>query len=247
MHLEPFALLAAIAAVAFLYSVVGHAGASGYIAVLSLASAPVAGIRTAALLLNVLVASVATWQFHRAGHFSARLFWPFALTSIPLAFLGGWVPLPGRALQGLLGLVLLAAALRFFLPAPEEAEPVAPAIPLAALSGGAIGFVAGLTGTGGGIFLTPLLLWQRWSKTRTAAAVSAPFILANSLAGLAGLASQTGGVIDFSAIGPAPLAAALAGGALGSYLGSHRFQVRAILRFLALVLSVAGLKLLFAL
>jgi uncharacterized membrane protein YfcA len=247
MHLDSLVLLAAIATVAFLYSIVGHAGASGYIAVLSLAGFAAVEIRPAALVLNILVASLATWQFYRAGHFSARLFWPFALTSIPLAFVGGWIHLPGRALQILLGLVLLAAAIRFFLPALEEAEPQAPPLPVAALTGAAIGLVAGLTGTGGGIFLTPLLLWRRWSKTRTAAAVSAPFILANSLAGLAGLANQPGAPVGFSSIGLTPLAVALVGGAFGAYLGARRLRYRAIQRFLAVVLSVAGLKLLFAL
>lgn len=235
-------LVLAIGVVAFLYSSVGHAGASGYIAVMTLASLSPAVIKPSALVLNILVASIGSWQFYRAGHFRWKLFWPFALLSIPLAFLGGYLDLPTHLFKLMVGIVLLLSALYFFWnPDNDEVGP-APALPIAIASGGVLGFFAGLTGTGGGIFLTPLLLVMRWARTKQAAATSALFILVNSIAGLAGNASSVGSI-------PAlvwPMAiAAVAGGTAGSYLGSRRYPVAIIKRLLAAVLVIAGLKLLF--
>ena len=235
-------LVLAIGVVAFLYSSVGHAGASGYIAVMTLASLSPAVIKPSALVLNILVASIGSWQFYRAGHFRWKLFWPFALLSIPLAFLGGYLDLPTHLFKLMVGTVLLLSALYFFWnPDNDEVGP-APALPIAIASGGVLGFFAGLTGTGGGIFLTPLLLVMRWARTKAAAATSALFILVNSIAGLAGNASSVGSI-------PAlvwPLAlAAIIGGSAGSYFGSRRFPVATIKRLLAAVLVIAGLKLLF--
>lgn len=236
------ALVLAIAVVAFLYSSVGHAGASGYIAVMTLASLSPAVIKPSALVLNILVASIGSWQFHRAGHFRWTLFWPFALLSIPLAFLGGYLDLPTHLFKLLVGIVLLLSALYFFWRPDNDEVAIEPRLPIAIASGGVIGFLAGLTGTGGGIFLTPLLLVMRWARTKQAAATSALFILVNSVAGLAGNASSVGFV-------PAlvwPLAlAAVAGGSAGAYFGSRRFPVATIKRLLAAVLVIAGLKLLF--
>ena len=236
------ALVLAIGVIAFLYSSVGHAGASGYIAIMTLASLSPAVIKPSALVLNILVASIGSWQFHRAGHFRWTLFWPFALLSIPLAFLGGYLDLPTHLFKLMVGIVLLLSALYFFWnPDNDEVGP-APALPIAIASGGVLGFFAGLTGTGGGIFLTPLLLVMRWARTKAAAATSALFILVNSIAGLAGNASSVGSI-------PAlvwPLAlAAIIGGSAGSYFGSRRFPVATIKRLLAAVLVIAGLKLLF--
>lgn len=236
------ALVLAIGVIAFLYSSVGHAGASGYIAIMTLASLSPAVIKPSALVLNILVASIGSWQFHRAGHFRWTMFWPFALLSIPLAFLGGYLDLPTHLFKLMVGIVLLLSALYFFWnPDNDEVGP-APALPIAIASGGVLGFFAGLTGTGGGIFLTPLLLVMRWARTKAAAATSALFILVNSIAGLAGNASSVGSI-------PAlvwPLAlAAIIGGSAGSYFGSRRFPVATIKRLLAAVLVIAGLKLLF--
>ena len=236
------ALVLAIGVIAFLYSSVGHAGASGYIAIMTLASLSPAVIKPSALVLNILVASIGSWQFHRAGHFRWTLFWPFAMLSIPLAFLGGYLDLPTHLFKLMVGIVLLLSALYFFWnPDNDEVGP-APALPIAIASGGVLGFFAGLTGTGGGIFLTPLLLVMRWARTKAAAATSALFILVNSIAGLAGNASSVGSI-------PAlvwPLAlAAIIGGSAGSYFGSRRFPVATIKRLLAAVLVIAGLKLLF--
>lgn len=243
MSTEHLALLTlGILAIAFLYSSVGHAGASGYIAVMSLFGLAPATIKPVALTLNILVATIGAWQFYRAGHFNFRLFWPFAVLSIPLAFLGGYLNLPGAVFKILVGVVLLASAARFMARPGDDPEPHTPSLPLALGAGGALGFLAGLTGTGGGIFLTPLLILMRWAKTKTAAALSAVFILVNSIAGLAG---NIGATKSFPAFAILPVAAALGGGILGSWLGSRRFPQTTIKRLLAIVLTIAGLKLIF--
>jgi uncharacterized membrane protein YfcA len=230
-------LTAAVFAVALLYSSVGHAGASGYLAVMALAGLAPAVIKPTALVLNILVASIGTWQFWRAGYFSWRLFWPFAALAVPCAFVGGRLSLPAEAFRLLLGVVLLASAARFFARPAEPAATRAPSRPAALGVGAGLGLLAGLTGTGGGIFLTPLLLLMRWARTKEAAAVSALFILVNSTAGLLGNLSATRSVPALAA----PLAvAAVAGGVVGSYCGSRRFPVAAVRRLLAAVLLIAG-------
>jgi uncharacterized membrane protein YfcA len=240
MSPEHLLLVAAIVLIAFLYSSVGHAGASGYIAVMSLASLSPAEIKPTALLLNVLVASIGCWQFFRAGHFSWKLFWPFALLSVPFAFVGGYVDLPAHAFKLLVGAVLLLSALYFVWQPHNDSVRSEPSKPVAIGAGGVLGLFAGLTGTGGGIFLTPLLLIMRWARTRNAAAASAAFILVNSVAGLLGNFSATSKLPGLAL----PLAlAAMIGGAAGSYLGSNRFPPALIKRLLAVVLVIAGLKL----
>lgn len=226
--------------VALLYSSVGHAGASGYIAVMALFSVSPALIKPTALTLNILVASIGAYQFWRAGHFSWALFWPFAALAIPFAFLGGCLDLPAPGLKLALGMVLLFSAANFLLrPAPDP-DTAAPPTAIALGTGGGLGLLAGLTGTGGGIFLTPLLIHLKWSPTTTASAVSALFILCNSAAGLAGHVSIAQSLPGLAA----PLAlAVIAGGAIGSHYGSRRFPHTTIKRFLAAVLTVAGGKL----
>lgn len=237
-------LMLGILLVAVLYSSVGHAGASGYIAVMSLLALAPDEIKSTALVLNVLVASIATWQFFRAGYFSWSLFWPFALLAVPCAFLGGYLNLPSHIFKLTLGLVLLYSAFSLlFLGGRESGEQSSfPPRLIAMLCGAAIGFFAGLTGTGGGIFLTPLLLLMGWAKVKQAAAVSALFILLNSVAGLVGLLLNHKTLP--SMIAPLLLLAGI-GGILGAYLGSRRFSPKLIKRFLAIVLLIAGLKLLF--
>jgi uncharacterized membrane protein YfcA len=233
-------LTLAIFVVAFLYSSVGHAGASGYIAVMSLLSLTPAAIKPTALTLNILVASIGTWQFWRAGHFSWRLFWPFALLSIPLAFLGGYINLPTHVFKVLVGVILLFSAAYFLLRSPADEVAQEPSRPVAISLGAGLGLLSGLTGTGGGIFLTPLLLFMRWAQARPAAAVSALFILVNSASGLLGNLSSTK---HFPSFAIALVIAAVFGGAAGSYFGSQRFQPAVIKRFLAVVLLIAGTKL----
>jgi len=192
--MEPSALLLlALAGVAFLYASVGHAGASGYIAVLALSGFAAAEIRPLALVLNVLVSSLASWNFAAARHFRREVFLPLALFSVPAALVGGMVPLPTQPLQRLLGLVLLFSAWRLSQPPPSgEVSAAVPGPITISLTGGVLGGLAGITGTGGGIFLTPLMILRGWLVPRQAAAVSAAFILVNSLAGLAGLVMARG-------------------------------------------------------
>ncbi len=234
-------LYPAIAVVAFLYSVVGHAGASGYIAVMALAGLAPGDIRPAALVLNVLVASLATWQFHRAGHFRWRLFWPFAVLSIPAAYIGGALPISAEVFKTLVGAVLLLSAIRFLTQTSDRDRTSPPALPVALAAGAALGLLAGITGTGGGIFLTPLMLFAGWGKTKETAAVSAPFILVNSISGLLGFL-RTGAPLPTFVWGLA--AVAVVAGLVGSYLGSRRFPVRTVRLTLAFVLAIAGAKLL---
>ncbi len=238
----PF-MAAAILAIAFLYSSVGHAGASGYIAVLSLFSLAPEVIKPTALVLNILVACLASWQFWRAGYFSWSEFWPFALLSVPLAFVGGYVRLPPRAFTVLVGLVLLVSAARLLMRPPADVKKSDPPRSASLAIGGGIGFLSGLTGTGGGIFLTPILLFKQWARTRSASALSAFFILLNSVAGLLGNLSSTK---SFPAPALALLVAAGVGGVAGSDLGSQRLEPTVIKRMLALVLLIAGGKLILA-
>lgn len=235
-------LCLAIAVVAFLYSSVGHAGASGYIATMTLFGLATTVIRPTALILNILVATIGSFQFWRAGHFSWKLFWPFALLSIPAAYFGGYLQPSASILRILIGLVLLFSATRLFFRKkdPEQTRP--PSKPIAVGVGAGLGFLSGLTGTGGGIFLTPLLLFCKWAVIRQAAAVSALFILVNSIGGLIGYFTA---VHSIPTLGVYLAIPAIVGGTIGSYLGSRRLPVRGIAIFLAVVLTIAGCKLIF--
>jgi len=239
-------LAAALALVAFLYASVGHAGASGYVAVFALAGLPADQIKPLALLLNMVVASVGCWNFLGAGHLPWRRVWPVYFLAIPGAFLGGWLNLPAFWFRRLVGVVLLFSAWRLGR-SPEDPPQRFEPKPLSLLAAGAsLGLLAGLTGTGGGVFLTPLLVLCRWCSTREAAAVSVLFILLNSTAGLAGLAVARPAVL-LSLLRPdlaALLTAVLLAGAVGSRLGSRHWPVAWIRRALALVLVLASLKLL---
>jgi uncharacterized membrane protein YfcA len=241
MPLDTLALLTlGVLVVALLYSSVGHAGASGYIAVMALASLEPTVIKPTALVLNIVVATIGTLQFARAGHFNWKLFWPFALASIPLAFVGGRLDLPADWFRLLVGIVLLLSAAYFVWNPTVDETRGRPPLPVAFGAGGGLGLLAGLTGTGGGIFLTPLLLLAKWAKTKEASATSALFILCNSLSGLAGNWSSTRNLPAFVA----PLAVAVVvGGGAGSFLGARRFAPSTIKRVLAAVLVIAGLKL----
>jgi len=236
------ALTAGVFVIALLYSSVGHAGASGYIAVMSLLGLAPEVIKPTALTLNILVAAIGAWQFWRAGHFSWRLFWPFALLSAPFAFLGGYLDLPTHYFKLLVGIVLLFSAVMLLTRPPAETEPRAPSRFASLGAGAGLGLLSGLTGTGGGIFLTPLLLFMHWARTKQAAAVSALFILVNSITGLAGNITSTRQFPGFALV---LLVAVACGGAIGSYFGSRRFEPTLIKRLLAVVLLIAGAKLIF--
>src|SRR5882762_4792783 len=233
-------LFLAIGVIAFLYSSVGHAGASGYIATMTLFGIVPAVIRPTALVLNILVASIGAFQFWRAGHFCWKLFWPFALLSIPAAYVGGYLQPSASVLRILIGIVLLFSAARLLFRRSDPPQTYPPSQPVAISVGAGLGFLAGLTGTGGGIFLTPLLLFCRWAHIRQAAAVSALFILVNSIGGLVGYFTAKHSI---PSLGVFLAAAAVTGGVFGSHLGSRHFPVRTISLLLATVLIIAGTKL----
>ena len=240
IELAPLAILVFVAAL--LYSSVGHGGASGYLAAMGLLGVSVAIMKPTALALNVLVSSIATIQFLRAGCFSWRVFWPFALTSVPLAFVGGALTLPSNVYKQLVGLVLLYAAWRLAIGASRAAgTPHPPPRPAALALGGAIGLLSGLVGVGGGIFLSPLLLFMGWAETRVTAGISALFILVNSLAGIGG---QLASLKLLPSATPVLAIAAFAGGIIGSSYGASRLATPTLRRLLAVVLVVAGAKML---
>src|SRR5262249_32248598 len=235
-------LFLAVGLIAFLYSSVGHAGASGYIATMTLFGRAPTIIRPTALVLNILVASIGTFQFWRAGHFSWKLFWPFALLSIPAAYVGGYLQPSASVLRILIGVVLLFSATRLVFHRDDPPRTVSPSRPVAISVGAGLGFLSGLTGTGGGIFLTPLLLFCQWAHIRQAAAVSALFIWVNSIAGLVGYFTK---VHSVPSLGLILAAAAIVGGAIGSHLGSRHFAVSVSSLCLATVLLIPGIKLIF--
>ncbi len=239
-------LIPAIAVVALLYSCVGHAGASGYIAVMTLLGLSGDYIKPTSLMLNIIVASLASYQFWRAGYFSWRLFWPFAVTAGPMAYCGGRMDVPAAVFHTLAGAMLLFSAWRLLAPPPPEpaTPPHCPSILTATSAGALIGLLSGLTGTGGGIFLTPLLLLRRWARAKEAAAVSALFIFVNSCTGLTGhlLAGKTIPQLAWPLV-----LAAIIGGAVGAGMGSRHLPVRTITSLLAIVLIFAGGKFLFML
>jgi len=229
-------------AAAALYASVGHAGASAYLAVMGLYSFAPSVMKPTALALNILVALVATLKFYRAGLFSWRLFWPFAVVSVPAAFIGGATTLPADWYKVVVGIVLLYAAVWMFLSSlkPLKVALHSPPLWAALVAGLAIGFLSGLTGVGGGIFLSPLILYLGWAETRATSGIAAPFILVNSIAGLLG---------HFSSVAQLPPnipiwgVAVVLGGWIGASYGSRRAPPPVLRRLLALVLIVASVKL----
>ncbi len=226
---------------AVLYTSVGHAGASAYIALMALFGLAPAVMRPTALALNILVASFTSFRYWRASLFRWRTLWPFLIGAVPFAFVGGAIQLPGAYYRPIVGIVLLVGGVRFLWPTElkANAEPRDPPVWLGALCGAGIGLLAGLTGTGGGIFLSPLLLFSGWSATRTASGVAAVFILCNSTAGL------LGNVTILRALPPdLPLyaTAVFLGAIIGTAFGI-RLAIPVILKALGVVLIIAGFKL----
>ena len=228
-----------------LYASVGHAGASGYLAVMALMGVAPESMRSTALAVNVVVATIAFSHYASAGHFSWRFLLPFAIASMPAAFIGGAISLPAEWLRLSIGAVLAFSAIRMgwtsLRPAAARREARDPALAAKLLAGAAIGFAAGLTGTGGGIFLSPLILLCGWAEPRRTAATASLFILVNSLSGLGGLV-QAGWTPPID-LWPLAIAAAT-GGFAGAFLGSRRATPRTLNLLLAAVLAVAAAKLL---
>ena len=245
-------LPAAVLGVAVLYAAVGHAGATGYIAVMGLMGLAPEVIRPTALILNLVVAAIGTVQFVRAGHFRRDLFLPLAVASVPAAAVGGACSLPTAVFEAALGVALAcsagwivrelcgrqAAVDRPHTDDPAPGQRLSP--PLLVVSGAALGLASGLTGVGGGVFLTPLLLALGVATTRQVAAVSVVFILVNSAAGLGGWLA---GGRSLAAIDPRVVAAAALGGVVGSHLGAFQLPVRWLRVLMAVVLAVASVKL----
>lgn len=229
--------------VAFLYGSVGHGGASGYLALMAIFSVTPEVMKPTALLLNVFVSLVSFIQFYRAGHFRSSLFWPFVLTSIPLSFLGGMIVVDGSVYKQVLGLLLFVPVARFiFFDKVHEKTLKAPNLVLSLLIGAGIGFLSGLIGIGGGILLSPIVLLLGWAGQKQTAAISAAFILVNSLAGLSGQFIQG---VHFSADMYLYVAVVFAGGLIGAYFGAIRSTQRRLQYILAGVLLLAACKLVF--
>jgi uncharacterized membrane protein YfcA len=242
---ELIILLPLVFLAALLFSSVGHGGATAYLAAFALIGMAPASMRPAALCLNVLVASIALYKFYKIRAFDWQLFWPIALTSVPAAFIGGQVTLPNHAYKIVVGLCLIYAAWTIFNQANKmddvTVKPVAKPVLLGL--GAGLGFLAGLTGVGGGIFLSPILLFFSWAKTKVISGVAAAFILVNSISGLLGFLTKSpnlpNGLIYLGL-------AAVAGGLLGAEFGSKKLANPTIRKLLAVVLLFAGGKMLFA-
>lgn len=227
---------------ALAYSSVGHGGASGYLAVLSLFGFMPKEMAPSALALNLLVAGLSFFAYWRAGYFNRRLFWIFAFTSIPMAFLGGFLQVSAKVYAGLLIVSLLFAAFRLaFVNGKKEDDPIRPpSLPVALPVGAGIGLLSGIVGVGGGIFLSPLLILMKWAGAKETAAVSAAFIWVNSAAGLYGHIARKG--LNVLQLWPLVVVAFL-GGLVGSQLGARKFGNVTLRRVLAVVLALAAFKL----
>ena len=234
-------LIALLAIMAFLYASVGHGGASGYLAVMALFAIAPPMMKQTALLLNLGVSLMSFIAFYRQSYFKWNLFWPFALGSIPAAFLGARIPLTDSTYKQILGACLFLAVIRMVISLKEGTRGSLPAV-IGVITGAAIGLLSGMIGIGGGIILSPLLLLFRWASLKEAAAVSALFIFVNSVAGLAGL--KTWIPMDQSQM-LYWLVASLVGGFLGARWGAGIASNTKVKWILALVLVIASLKLWF--
>jgi len=229
--------------VAFLYASVGHGGASGYLALMAIFAISPAVMKPTALLLNLFVSSTSFIQFYRGSHFKWKTFWPFALASIPLSFVGGMIMIESSLYKKFLGILLLIPVVRFFFfrnTDPKEFKPSN--IPLSLAFGGLIGLLSGLIGIGGGIILSPILLLLKWTDQKQTAAISAAFIFVNSVAGLGGQLIKG---FEFNSYMLSYVVVAFAGGICGAYFGALKFRQNVLKNVLGCVLILAAYKLIF--
>lgn len=232
-------LALAIAAAAALYSSVGHGGASAYIALMALAGLAPEEVRPAALVLNIIVAGLGAFRYVRAGRFDWQVFWPFAVAAIPAAFIAGSIDVPAHIYRPLLAAALGAAALRYLVwPQIDAIKPSRPPPKAIALpAGAALGALAGLTGIGGGVYLSPLLVFAGWADPQRSTGIAALFIVVNSVAGLAGRATSLTALPSFL---PWLALAAILGAAIGTTLSLKGLSKRGVLRVLGAVLGIAA-------
>ena len=229
--------------VAFLYASVGHGGASGYLALMALFGVAAMVMKPTALLLNLFVSLTSFIQFYRGGHFRWNVFWPFALASIPLAYIGGLVLVDAVVYKKILGVLLIIPIIRFFFFTNTNAtQQKENNIGISMLIGAIIGFLSGLIGIGGGILLSPVLLLLKWTDQKQTAAISALFIFVNSLSGLAGMITQG---VQFTTDMYIYVVVAFLGGLCGAYFGALKFRQSILRNVLATVLVLAVYKLLF--
>ena len=229
--------------VAFLYSSVGHGGASGYLALMAIFSIAPDVMKPTALLLNLFVSLTSFIQFYRGKHFNWKIFLPFPITSVPMAYLGGFIGLKDDLYKKILGVLLLIPIIRFLFFANIKVEELRKSnFYLSMLIGAAIGFLSGLIGIGGGIILSPVILLLKWADMKQTAAISALFIFVNSLSGFI---AQLQKGIAFSTEMYAYVGIAFVGGLCGAYFGSLKFKSNILQYLLALVLVIASYKLLF--
>lgn len=230
--------------VAFLYASVGHGGASGYLALMALYGIAPQEMKPTALVLNLFVSLTSFVQYYRGHFFKKNLFLTVAIASIPMAFIGGVITLDDNLYKRVLGILLLFPIIRFFFfrsPGENELKPynVFGAIVIGAI----VGLLSGMIGIGGGIILSPVLIFLKWTNQKQTAAISAAFIFVNSLAGLGGMLTQG---ITFNSNMWIYIGVAFTGGFLGAYLGSKKLNQNALKYVLAIVLLVAAYKLLFS-
>lgn len=227
--------------VSFLYSSVGHAGASGYLAIMALLSFPVESIKPVSLILNIVVSLIASYKFIKAGRFDRKVFMAFAITSIPMSFLGGMVEIDPHWFKIFAGLFLvISAVLLLFRQLIKPTNSVRQVnMYLALIIGAIIGLLSGMLGVGGGIFLSPILIMMGWATIRNTSGIAAVFILCNSVLGLAGhyvaLRSVPPEIIYFMLV-------VTLGGYIGSHYGASKFTNKIILSLLFIVLLSAGIK-----